>query len=71
MDNKGIALAILAKKPTSEDDKAPKSDDMGLDAAVSDLFDAIENKDQDAFKEAFKNAVSMCDSGDYSPKDEE
>lgn len=74
----GIALAILAKKKDSED-----SDDigneksisaMGADSAISKLFDAVKAGDKDAFKSAFKSAVSMCKDEDYddeSPADSE
>jgi hypothetical protein len=38
-----------------------KDSDPGLQAAVDDMFAAIESKDKSAFKEALKSFILMCD----------
>jgi hypothetical protein len=72
MDKKPLAALILAKvsKGPKPDEEPTESAD-GLDSAISDMFDAQKSGDKDAYKEAFKAAVSMCSDDDYSKKAKE
>lgn len=73
----GIAALILSKaKPMGKPDEKPElgessTSDMGFDSAIEDLFSAIESKDKEAFKSAFKSAVSLCpdDDGESDPEE--
>ena len=64
---KGIAEIILAakKKPGGKDDQQEEEgEDMGLDAAASEVMDALKSGDPSAFKDAMRSFVEMCQS-DY------
>ena len=51
--------AILGGLPPAEAAAEASVSDIGLDAAVDDVFAAIEAKDKGAFKSALRGAVEL------------
>jgi len=81
-DKHGIVSMIIKKMGTvgpdhenmeeiDKEDGAEQDSDIGHDAAVDEIFEAIESKDKAKFKEALKSFIEICldecdDDGEYS-----
>ena len=67
---KGLVAMIVTKlkdgkgeemKPSKMNEEGAEEDySMGIDAAVDEIFAAIEQKDKSSFKQALKNFIDLC-----------
>mgnify|MGYP001600193963 FL=1 len=74
MSPKGLAIAILAKKPTSKESVSEDDEEMDFDShemAAQELLDAIESNDAVAVSEAFKSMFTLCQNEEYDEEETE
>ncbi len=66
---KGLAIVLAPKKGKGKDSEAPVAPESSpdlFDGYASEVYSALQDKDEDGFKAALKSAIEACYGGDES-----